>query len=68
MLSKAVDLDEAATRQMRPLDQKCPNKGNDSAGAQDDSDNRDRDHKLRTILTPMMVPRIPAQAEPLNKL
>jgi len=64
MLSKAVDLNEAARRHMCPLDQTRPDKGDDGAGAQNDSDDRDRGHKLRATLTPLTVPRIPAQAEP----
>ena len=47
VLRKAADIDEAAARAMRALDQARANEGDDSAGTQDCDDNRERgDHAL----------------------
>ena len=35
MLAQTVDLDEAAARRMRPLDQPCADDGDDGAGGED---------------------------------
>jgi len=46
-LRKAADIDEAAARAMRALDQARADEGDDSAGSQDCDDNRERgDHAL----------------------
>jgi hypothetical protein len=39
MLAKTIDIDEAASRQVRPLDQPRANQSNQGAGAEDRDDN-----------------------------